>query len=69
MNTRGIKKAFGRVKQDLVMTRKSLSGVIFSLSNEYAKMRLRMQELETRVAELEEQRVETGSASEYAKSY
>ena len=48
-----VKKAFKAAKEDLTRTRKALSNAVFSLSNEHAKMALRIHELEQRVGELE----------------
>jgi hypothetical protein len=48
-----VRKAFRAAKKDLVRTRRALSNAVFSLSNEYAKMTMRIRELEQRVDELE----------------
>lgn len=66
-----LKEAFGKVKRDIMRTRQSLTDALFSLSNEYAKLQLRIQDLEKRVEELEVQQAETGAEARYsyAKGY
>ncbi|HLC74425.1 MAG TPA: hypothetical protein VJH88_01060 [Candidatus Nanoarchaeia archaeon] len=68
-----IKRAFLRVKYDLVNTRKRLSDGLFSLTSEYAKMQLRIQHLELKVEQLEAVVQQKQSARleypDYAQSY
>lgn len=60
-----VKQAFQAAKKDLVQTRRALTNAIFSLSNEYAKMSVRIRELEQKVEELETKKY----PSDYKVSY
>ena len=65
-----VKKAFKAAKNDLVQTRRALSNAIFSLSNEFARMNLRIKELEQRLDELEVQKYPSDFKTSYkAESY
>ncbi|HLC74314.1 MAG TPA: hypothetical protein VJH88_00485 [Candidatus Nanoarchaeia archaeon] len=62
-----IKRAFARVKEDLSQAKKILSNGIFSLSTEYAKLQLRVQDLERKMEQLEACQHE--QSYNYAQSY
>ena len=64
-----VKAAFRAVKQDISKTRSTLSGAVFSLSNEYARLQLRVKELEKRLDELEAQQPAAEQPYSYAKGY
>ena len=54
---RKIKRAFSKVKFELVGMRKNLTNGLFALSTEYAKLQIRIQELEKKVDMLESKNV------------
>jgi len=49
-----LKRAFQRVKMDIANTRRRLSDTVFALTTEYAKMQLRIQDLEIKVERMED---------------
>ena len=63
-----VQRAFVRVKNDLSHMKTILTNGLFSLSTEYAKLLLRVQNLERKIEQLEAQRQEHYSYN-YAKSY
>ncbi len=63
-----LKRAFALVRQDITETRRRLSNALFSLTNEYGKLQLRIQDLEKRVEELDAQKGEQPQYA-YAKGY
>ena len=65
-----IKQAFQCVKLDIIQTRKKLTDGLFSLTTEYAKLQLRIQNLERRIEELESNKTHLHEQSyDYAHSY
>jgi len=61
-----IRQAFTRVKEDMLHMKKTLTNGIFSLSSEYAKLLLRVQDLERKMEQFEAQQEYSYN---YAKSY
>jgi cell division protein FtsB len=64
-----LKQAFQHVKHDIQALRYTVSNGLFSLSAEYAKLQLRIQNLERQVERLESHHISYNEGYHYAESY